>query len=182
MSRDVIKRDSIKRVAAIAVLATVAVAMSGCSFFRKDAAGYQLSAEQRPLEIPPDLDIPDTSAAMTTPAQPHSVTRSSMGTSPAPAGTTTASANATGFNTANNRDDTFNAVGAALEAIEGVTIASRAQLLSVYDVSYGGSDFLVRVTQTNAGSYVSAVDPRGLPATGAAPVKLIAVLQAALSR
>jgi len=33
----------------------------------------------------------------------------------------------------------------------------------------------------NGGSYVSAVDPRGLPATAEAPVKLIAALKAKLA-
>ena len=74
----------------------------------------------------------------------------------------------------------FAKVGDALAAIEGVTIASRAQLLGTYDVSYEGSNFLVRVTTVDAGVYVSAVDPRGLPATGEAPAKLIAALKAAL--
>jgi hypothetical protein len=67
-----------------------------------------------------------------------------------------------------------------LAATEGVTVASRAQILGTYDVSYGGANFLVRVTAVDAGVYVSAVDPRGLPASGEAPQKLIAALKAAL--
>jgi hypothetical protein len=38
----------------------------------------------------------------------------------------------------------------------------------------------VRVAGADAGSYVSAVDPRGLPATGAAPKKLVDTLRTAL--
>ena len=52
--------------------------------------------------------------------------------------------------------------------------------LGVYDVSYQGSNFLVRVSAVDAGAYVSAVDPRGQPATGEAPSKAIAALKAAL--
>jgi hypothetical protein len=52
-------------------------------------------------------------------------------------------------------------------------------LLGSYDVNYEGSNFLVRVVAVEAGSYVSAVDPRGLPATGSAP-KLMAALKAKL--
>ena len=71
-------------------------------------------------------------------------------------------------------------VGEVLGATEGVAIASRAQLLGTYDVSYEGASFLVRVSAVDAGAYVSAVDPRGLPATGAAPTKLLAALKAKL--
>jgi hypothetical protein len=38
----------------------------------------------------------------------------------------------------------------------------------------------VRVTKVDAGVYVSAVDPRGMPASAEAPAKLIAALKAAL--
>ncbi|MBR7559524.1 hypothetical protein KC218_23535, partial [Mycobacterium tuberculosis] len=69
-----------------------------------------------------------------------------------------------------------------LEGVEGVTIASRAQLLGSYDVAYEGSNFLVRVVAVDAGAYISAVDPRGLPATAEAPVKLIAALKAKLAQ
>ena len=61
-----------------------------------------------------------------------------------------------------------------------VTIASKAQLLGTYDVSYHGADFLVRVTKVDAGVYVSAVDPRGMPASGDAATQLIAALKAAV--
>ena len=72
-------------------------------------------------------------------------------------------------------------MGTALEGIAGVAIATRAQVLGSYDVSYQGSDFLVRVSEVEGGAYVSAVDPRGVPATGEAAVQLIAALQAALA-
>ena len=79
------------------------------------------------------------------------------------------------------RDAVFARVGEALAATTGVTIASRAQLLGTYDVNYGGSDFLVRVTAVEAGVYVSAVDPRGMPASSEAATRLIAALRSALA-
>ena len=85
-----------------------------------------------------------------------------------------------GFTVGGSRDEAFTRVGEALAGIEGVAIASRAQLLGTYDVSYEGASFLVRVSAVDAGAYVSAVDPRGLPATGAAPTKLLAALMAKL--
>ena len=85
-----------------------------------------------------------------------------------------------GFNVAGSRDEAFTRVGEALAGVEGVTVASRAQLLGTYDVSYEGASFLVRVSAVEAGAYVSAVDPRGLPATSPAAVKLLAALKAKL--
>jgi uncharacterized lipoprotein len=158
------------RSAAVATLLVAVVAASGCRWFRKDSA-YQQSAETRPLEVPPDLDRPDTAGALGAPAP---VSRSSM---PAPAAS---SATATGFTVAGERDDVFNKVGEALASIEGVTVASKAQLLGTYDVNYAGSNFLVRVTKVDAGVYVSAVDPRGVAAGGDAPARLIAALRTAL--
>ena len=75
----------------------------------------------------------------------------------------------------------FTKVGDALGGIDGVTIASRAQLLgSLRRRPTKGQNFLVRVTATDAGVYIAAVDPRGLPASGEAPVKLMASLKTAL--
>lgn len=158
------------RSAIVATLLVAVVAASGCRWFRKDSV-YQQNAETRPLEVPPDLDRPDTAGALGAPAP---VSRSSM---PAPAAS---SASATGFTVTGERDDVFNKVGVALAGIEGATVASKAQLLGTYDVNYGGSNFLVRVTKVDAGVYVSAVDPRGVAAGGDAPARLIAALKTAL--
>jgi uncharacterized lipoprotein len=162
------------RPAALAVLVVAVLAASGCHWFRKNDKNYQQSAENRPLEVPPDLDRPNTDAAVLPASEPpQSVSRSSM---PAPAASTAA----TGFTVAGERDDVFAKVGEALAATEGVTVASKAQLLGTYDVSYAGSNFLVRVTKVESGAYVSAVDPRGMPATNDAATKLVAALKVAL--
>ena len=92
----------------------------------------------------------------------------------------TATAQAQGFTTSGTRDEVYARVGELLGGIEGVEIASRAELLGAYDVNYEGANFLVRVSDVQAGAYVSAVDPRGMPATGDAPAKLIAALQGAI--
>jgi uncharacterized lipoprotein len=151
----------------------LAVAVSGCGWFHHDNVFAQ-SEESRPLEVPPDLDLPDTTGAMKLPdAAPSSVTRSSLGASPT-------ATSPSGFNVAGDKDAMFAKVGEVLAATPGVAIASRAQLLGAYDVSYEGSNFLVRITPVEGGSYVSAVDPRGVPATDAAAVKLVAALKAAV--
>ena len=71
--------------------------------------------------------------------------------------------------------------GEVLAATTGVTVVNRAQILGTYDVDYMGAKFLVRVTKVGDGAYVSAVDPRGLPPTGEAPVKLIGALKASIA-
>lgn len=155
---------------AIAGLVLIAIAAgSGCSWFRKSNKLYAQSPESRPLEVPPDLDQPRTDAAVAMPAS------ASVRAPAAPAAGT-----GIGFTTPGSRDEVFAKVGDALGGIEGVTIASRAELLGAFDLSYEGANFLVRVSAAEAGAYVSAVDPRGLPASGDAPVKLIAALKAAL--
>lgn len=161
-------------IAATALAATVA----GCSWFSKDSA-YELAAEARPLEVPPDLDRPSTDGAMAIPGESgqSSVMRSSLGQ---PGQAQAAAQAASGFTVAGDRQEVYARVGEVLEGTEGVTIASRAQVLGAYDVSYEGSNFLVRVSDGQGGVYVSAVDPRGVPATGAAALKLVATLRAAL--
>lgn len=161
------------RHAGLSVLVVSLLAASGCSWFRKNSA-YSQPAETRPLEVPPDLDRPETAAAVGTPS---SVTRSSLPGRPATGAITAA---ATGFTVQGEPDAVFDRVGDALAGIAGVTVASKAQLLGTYDVNYEGSNFLVRVTRTDAGSYVSAVDPRGAAAGGEAPAKLLASLKSAL--
>lgn len=158
---------SLPRLAVVVI--GVAVLTSGCSWFRRGDSPYSQSAETRPLEVPPDLDLPRTDGAM---KLPPGSTQAAPPAAPA--------ASATGFMVPGARDAAFERVGTALAAIEGLTIASRAQLLGAYDVSYQGANFLVRVAASGDNSYVSAVDPRGLPATGEAPAKLIAALKAAM--
>lgn len=161
------------RTAALTALAAAVVATAGCGWFRKGSDLYAQSPENRPLEVPPDLDLPSTDSAMALPEGTSSVTRSSVGAgSSGPAVTSD-----TGFNVSGDRDEIFTRVGEVLATIPGVQIASSAQLLGTYDISYEGSDFLVRVAKSGDGAYISAVDPRGLPAAGEAPAKLIAALR-----
>jgi uncharacterized lipoprotein len=147
--------------------------LAGCGWFGKKDTLYQEDVTARPLEVPPDLDRPATDAAMKMPPV-ASQAAAAQGT-PVGAGTTPL-----GFTVTGDRDAIFGKVGDALAAIQGVNIASRAQLLGTYDVDFEGAKFLVRVTKTDTGVYVSAVDPRGLPASGEAPVKLMAQLKTAL--
>ncbi|HIE5356976.1 TPA: hypothetical protein ACXNP2_003608 [Stenotrophomonas maltophilia] len=165
------------RVLSFALIAlTTVVTTTGC--FKRGAKGdYALAPEMRPLEVPPDLNLPSASGE-------NQVPRLASTTAPAAAAAAPAApaVGSTGFTIPGSKDEAFAKVGTALEGVQGVTIASRAQLLGSYDVAYEGSNFLVRVVAVDAGAYVSAVDPRGLPATAEAPVKLIAALKAALAK
>ena len=162
---------SLTRALVVTAIAVSVLGATGCKWFRKGSDLYAQSPESRPLEVPPDLDRPDTSSAMALP-ESGSVTRSTM---PAAGG-----AQPNGFPVAGERDAVFNRVGEVLARTEGLTVVNRAQLLGTFDVDYGDTKFLVRVTKTDSGSYVSAVDPRGLPAAGDPPARLIAALKAAL--
>ena len=162
--------SSTLRPLALAVLAVAVLGVSGCKWFRKGSPDYAMSEETRPLEVPPDLNLPSTAGAM---KLPPSVSASQVSAA-------VSSASPTSFHVVGSRDDVFNKLGAALGEVEGLTIASRAQLLGTYDVTYEGSNFLVRVAAVETGTYVSAVDPRGIPSEGAAPTKLIATLKAKL--
>lgn len=155
-------------------LAAVVIAgtATGCSWFHKKGpkGDYALSPEMRPLEVPPDLTQPDTAGAMQVP------TLASQSR-----GQQAATAQSNGFAMAGGKDEVFDKVGTALEAVDGVAIDSRAKLLGAYDVSFAGEKFLIRVAAGDAGSVVSAVDVRGVAATGPAPKRLIAELKARLA-
>ncbi|KAF1709988.1 hypothetical protein CSC70_09950 [Pseudoxanthomonas kalamensis DSM 18571] len=159
---------TVSRPFAVLLLASVVFGVTGCKWFKKGNPDYAMPAEARPLEVPPDLTAPSTAGAMQLPP----VASSASAGAPA-----AVAASATGFNVSGNRDEIFTKVGEILGATEGVTIASGAQLLGTYDVSYDGSNFLVRVVGVEGGAYVSAVDPRGLPASGEAATRLMATLK-----
>lgn len=157
-----------KAAAAVMLLGTLAIGLVGCSS-GKVRADFAKAPDDRPLEIPPVLvasQVVDSGAVGSValsarkPAAPQS--------------------SSSGFIVKGERDAVYGQVGTALEAVDGVQIASRAQLLGSYDVAYQGSNFLVRVVAVEAGVYVSAVDPRGQPATGGPAESLIASLKSAL--
>ncbi|WDS38027.1 hypothetical protein [Pseudoxanthomonas sp.] len=147
------------------------VGLSGCKWFHKGPKGdYALEAQARPLEVPPDLNVPSTAGAMQVPAVATGGA-AGAGQQAAPA------SNTSGFNVAGKRDEVFTKLGVALGGVDGLTIASSAQLLGSYDVSYQGVSFLVRVSEIASGTYVSAVDPRGVPANGPESTRLMAELK-----
>lgn len=167
---------SVLRVLSFAIVATATlIGTTGC--FKRGARGdYAMAPEVRPLEVPPDLNAPGNNPGAQVPVL------ASQAAKPAPAQAPAAASNNAGFTIPGSKEEVFGKVGTALESVAGVKIASKAQLLGSFDVNYEGSDFLVRVVAVEAGAYISTVDPRGLPATGAAPTKLLGELKAKLAQ
>ena len=130
----------------VAGLTAVAlVSASGCSWFRSHN-DYTRTVENRPLEVPPDLDKPETTNALPLPAAQN------LGSSaPSPIG----------FVVADSPANVFARMGTALASIEGVTVTGSAQSLGSYDVSYQGQNFLVRIEDTAGQSRISAISPSG---------------------
>jgi uncharacterized lipoprotein len=149
-----------------AVVVASASAGTGCSWF-KEKTNYMASKETQPLEVPPGLSLPDTSAATGVPA----VTTAS-GAMPG--------ASATDINLAGSATDLYPKIGAALEGISGVTIKGRSEALGSYDVNYQGADFLVRVQDSNGGSRLMALSPDGRFLTGGAAASLMTQVKAKL--
>lgn len=166
---------SIPRLATAGLVLGTLAATSGCGWFSRSNDLYAMAPEDRPLEVPPELAPPAGEGAGT----------ESTGTVTASGAVAAAQqarqAAVTGFTVEGERSQVYDAADAALSAMEGVEITSRAELLGALDLQYQGGNFLVRVTEGVGGVQVSAVDPRGAPATGPAVEALMAALEAELA-
>ena len=100
---------------------------------------------------------------------------------PAVAGSTAAPSTGQSFVVADAAGSTWRRLGVALERIDGVVIDSRAELLSVYNVSFQGSSFLVKVAAEGEASRISTVSADGQQLTTGAAGLLLARLKERLS-
>lgn len=137
---------------------------SGCSWFKKKNADYLSSPENRPLEVPPDLDLPDTSAATVVPSSANlgAGVRSNAGVLVPGAAT-----------------DVWAKVAQVLGGINGVEVTGRAEALRTYDVSYQGQSFLIRVEDAGGQSRVAAISPDGQVMSGGAAGQLLRAIKEA---
>lgn len=140
-------------------------AAGGCSWF-KAKTNYTSSTESRPLEVPPDLDRPVTTASTSMPVS------SSLGGTAAPS--------PTDVTIAGMATEAFPKVGAALQSIDGVTINGRAEALGSYDVTYKGESFLIRVQDSATGSRMVALSPDGRMLVTGPAAQLLAAVKAKL--
>ena len=169
---------SILRPLLIAVIGTALLTQGGCVWLRAkfaNTAVYEDSDQANPLEVPPDLDAPNTTAGIAIPdVTANPVTQGSTATATVPA------IGGDGFAMADTVDSAFRRVGVALGKIDGVTLGDSAQLLGTHTVTYQGTTMLIRVEAAGEGARVTAVGTDGTPLTGGPAGALLAALKARL--
>lgn len=153
----------------LVVMAVVLVSAGGCRWF-KHKSSYAQSPENRPLEVPPDLDLPNTANATTLPPASGLGAKTGMGSPPSEVGFVVNGAVA----------DVYPRVGTALEGIDGVVISGRAAALGSYDVGYQGQNFLVRVEEVSGSTRVYAISVNGQFLRAGPASQLLAILKTKL--
>ncbi|MGL6291619.1 MAG: hypothetical protein ACRC2H_13080 [Silanimonas sp.] len=165
--------STLKRPLLLGLLAaTTVVALSGCSWFRGKEEPYLESRESRPLEVPPDLILPSSSAALQIP--PAAAGAPAPGEAPP-----SALGPATSFEISDTSENAFRRVGLALARVDGATAMPVAALNS-YEVGFKGANFLVRLTAQGETVRVDAISPEGTPITGGEAGELLGLLQSRL--
>jgi uncharacterized lipoprotein len=142
-----VRRD----IRALVFAASATCLLGGCSWFHRHAEKqndvYKTSVQERPLEVPPDLDRPNTSGALTIPEAGSSATAAaapsgepSTGVSATPAGAApaTVALGDDGLHVADSVDSTWNRVGLALERSGAATILARDEAGRSYEVQTTG--------------------------------------------
>jgi uncharacterized lipoprotein len=165
--------STLKRPLLLGLLAaTTVVALSGCSWFRGKEEPYLESRESRPLEVPPDLILPSSSAALQIP--PAAAGAPAPGEAPP-----SALGPATSFEISDTSENAFRRVGLALGRVDGAT-ATPVAALNSYEVGFKGANFLVRLTAQGETVRVDAISPEGAPITGGEAGELLGLLQSRL--
>jgi len=148
-----VRRD----IRALAIAVTATCFLGGCGWlhrhFDKKNDEYKTSVQERPLEVPPDLDRPNTSGALTIPqtgtpaATPGASGEASAATAApteapasAPVGEAPAPAVLSGdsLHIADTVDSVWNRVGLAIERSGAATILARDEAGRSYDVQTTG--------------------------------------------
>lgn len=164
------------------LIGAVAIAMlsqSGCAWTRSKLgmdAKYQDSVQNRPLEVPPGLDLPSTAGAISVPDVTANTSAGAVSTG-VPGGNV---AGVASFTLADSVESSWRRIGIALGKIEGVTVVERAEVLNSYEVSYQGAVMLVRAEAAGGETRVQALGPDGLPLSSGPAVQLLALLKARL--
>jgi uncharacterized lipoprotein len=138
----------VKRNLSIAFVMIAAVSLlSGCGYLRtkfgnkQDA--YKNSSQERPLEVPPDLERPNTSGALVIPERGNAPAPSSGDLSSRPADGVPAIApgvtsGGDGLIVADTVGNTWSRVGLALERSGKATIQSRDESAHTYEIRASG--------------------------------------------
>ncbi|HAI58685.1 MAG TPA: hypothetical protein DCM32_02245 [Xanthomonadaceae bacterium] len=154
-----------------ALVIAASTVLSGCGWFRSEPV-YLDSREARPLEVPPDLVLPSSAAALQIPPAPAGAT--APGEAPPPA-----AGPATSFEITDSAESAFRRVGLALGRIEGVT-ATPVAALGSHEVSFKGESFLVRIAAQGEIVRIDAISPTGTAISGGVAGELLGLLQARL--
>ncbi|HET6546755.1 MAG TPA: hypothetical protein VFG55_08430 [Rhodanobacteraceae bacterium] len=130
--------------------------LAGCGFihehFGRDDAAYRKSVQERPLEVPPDLDMPDTKGALTIPeagspsttpsTAPTTESPQATGSSPVPAVNASAPpgvvAIGNALDVADGVESTYRRVGLALERGGEARILARDDANHSYSIETTG--------------------------------------------
>lgn len=129
------------------VLLAAMLVLPGCSYLRSKFGGnqdaYKASAQTRPLEVPPDLELPNHSGSLVIPEPSPANTQivendASPALSIAPGATPPSVATITGGDTmqvADSVQNTWRRVGLALERSGIASIQSRDEVARTYEIS-----------------------------------------------
>ena len=162
----------------IAVIGVALLTQGGCVWLRAkfaNTAVYESSEQGNPLEVPPDLDRPNTAAGIAIPdVTPNPMTQGTPATAAVPA------VGGDGFAIADPVDSAFRRVGVALGKIDGVTLGESAESSGTHTVTYQGTPMQIRVEAAGDGARVFAVGADGAPLSGAPAATLLATLKARL--
>jgi uncharacterized lipoprotein len=151
-----VRRD----IQALALVIVAASLLSGCGFlnrhFRKENDAYKTSVQEHPLEVPPDLDKPNTSGALAIPdpSNPSAASVASAGgaapavaaapvgdaavTEPATQAIVPATLVGNELHVPDSVDSTWNRVGLAVERSGAATITARDEAGRTFDVQTVG--------------------------------------------
>lgn len=137
-----------RRVALLLAVVALGFALGGCGWFGGKTKEYETSREERPLEVPPDLDAPATSSALTIPdTRPPAagISASAPGTSvppsgdvpptpPAPVPSSYTAGEDSTLRVVDAPDGAWKRVGFALERSGVAAVAGRDQTAGTYTV------------------------------------------------
>ena len=163
------------------VVGAALLSQSGCVWLRTkfaNTAVYEDSEQADPLEVPPELDAPNTSAGVAIPdVTPNPRTQGPQATTAAPVAP---SAPMDGFVLGDTAESAFRRIGVALGKIEGVVLGDSAQAAGTHSVTFQGTPMLIRIEGAGDSVRVSAVGPDGSRLSGGAAGQLLALLKSRL--
>ncbi len=140
---------TVNRTLKIVACAVVSVSMlGGCSWLRTkfgENDAYKKARQERPLEVPPDLDVPNTGGSLVIPeaaggaASSGSAPRVAAPGDAAPAIGAGVGVVGEGLRVADTADSTFRRVGLALERSGIATVRSSDASAGTYDIQGSGT-------------------------------------------